>query len=178
MGKVVIERGSSEVRAKGMPEKPNESDKRGPVLRNDRVRDVRSRPREVPNGRKTAGTDVKPGRPNSEAPSSEGTSENFHLAVDWDNCPLGEGELFVTRLMGEVSRGRARLRDRAAAAAKSDLHCSNPDCLKPLKSEQSCVSIWNDRDVKTGIERTIYSCSERCHIINNHKSAEERVVKT
>lgn len=178
MGRVVVKRGSPDVREEGMPPESNESHQRGPVLSDDRVRNVRAGSRPIKNGRKASSADVEPGRPNPEEAPDEGSAENLHLAVNWDACGIAEGEAFVVLLMEEVSRGRARLRDRASEMAKSFLHCSNPECLKPLKSEQSCVSIWTVKSPVSGIERTIYSCSERCHVINNHHSAEERVVKT
>jgi hypothetical protein len=175
---VAIDYGSTQVREEGMPEKRH---LRGKGVRgsSDRgVPDVQPLSRPGANEASLEVASVKPRKKDRGDAAAEVKAFDIHIEFPWDTIPFVDGEQLLGNLMAAMEKGRITLRDRMAAAAKSNLHCSNAECLRPLRDERQAMAIWTVRDKKTGIERTFYSCSEKCHRLIHKFQAQDRVIRT
>ena len=108
---------------------------------------------------------------------AEAQAKVLHVIYPWDTLYTRVGEHLISMMLREIERGQGIIAKRINDLIAANPHCSNQDCLKPLKDEQHAVSVWSIRDPRTQIFKTYYSCSQRCHAIVHNLQQNERIIK-
>lgn len=153
----------------GMPEKLDEAGPRGEGVRDldlygvsgssGKKQSVRGRPRKV----RPEAREAPEASPDGAGKSSE--TENFRLKLDWETCTIERGENALQQLRDEITYGAKVLQNRLVLGTDAVVLCSNPACKKPIRNGQWLARhTFKRRD--TGLDYTVTSCSQRCHIIN------------
>jgi hypothetical protein len=171
--------GDAKVREAAVPE-VGHGDPRGDAgIRDGVLPDVPAVPRTEQQLGQETGAAPDPGKtPGRAGASVEGPYKNlFYIDVNWETIAIKDGYLAIEALQREWERGQIRLGERISEDQKVNLHCANPDCLRPMASIRAAVSSWAVRD-PAGVMRTLYACSDRCHAIIHRFQQGERVIKT
>jgi hypothetical protein len=172
---------AAEVPPGGMSQKRPRTRKGGRKVLHDPMPDVQVVPRVLADEGEGEGVGGRKGRPKKVSGVQEENQDHLHVRVsplDWEGMSIAEGQQAIIELMGILEDGRRILRRREADEQQRNLVCSSPSCMKPLKSARAAVSSWTSRDGPTGLERTYYACSQKCHMIIHRFQAGERAIKT